>query len=158
MVAWYHSNQCFTGLRHHRSAFPQAGGVDVMVQNGGSVLKCVQQPRKKGRAQLFNALYLSALRLELAIDCSVMLLAEYVKSCCIVQCKQPAFAMKSAKSFAFALQQNEVQLLRFRHPAPSCSSSQAVALFAKKTCKKRVPALRFRKKALRSNLMLTEER
>ena len=52
------------------------------------------------------------------------------------RCKHPAFAMKSAKSYAFALQQNEVQRLRFRHPAPSCSSSPAVTLFAVKSAKR----------------------
>jgi hypothetical protein len=50
--------------------------------------------------------------------------------------KHPAFAMKNAKSFAFAFQQNEVQRLRFRHPAPSCSSSPAVTLFAVKSAKR----------------------
>ena len=50
--------------------------------------------------------------------------------------KQPAITMKSAKSFAFALQQNEVQRLRFRHSAPSCSRSPAVTLFAAKSAKR----------------------
>jgi len=67
-------------------------------QRGSFSIQRVQQPRKDGRARLFNALYLSALRLELATYCSVMLLATHPRAAHrTVQSKQPAFAMKSAR-------------------------------------------------------------
>ncbi len=66
--------------------------------HGGRVesqcIQCVQQPRTEGRSQLFNALYLYALRLELAIYCSVTLLAMGCCAGCLL-CKEQAVRLRN---------------------------------------------------------------
>jgi hypothetical protein len=63
----------------------------------------------------------------------------------------------------FGKDKNPLKNHRINHSAKSgqprpLAPAPRLSRFLQKNCKKRVPALRFRKKALRSNLMLSEER